>query len=341
MNEWRARAPVRFCDLGGWTDTRIVPRGTVLNFAARLYTYVTLTVKEGAGGVTLESLDTDERCSFQDVRRMEYNGVLDLLKAAMSRSGIETHGSGLYSTRRDVKVQVRSDVPPASGLGSSAALGVAALGALSAYHHRRRLPHEVARESQLLEVQDLKLECGVQDQLAAAYGGVNLMEIEYPSARVFPLPLTPSTRCELEDRFVLVYTGKSHFSSAMHQKVIAEADRHRADFDALAQAAVAGKEALLSDDLDGFAAAMNQNWEAQKRLHSHITTPEIEALHRGAVQAGAIGFKANGAGGGGTVTLLVKRNHNPRVRRLVEDLGMQVLPALIDTTGLQVWETRQ
>jgi D-glycero-alpha-D-manno-heptose-7-phosphate kinase len=338
MTELRARAPVRFCDLGGWTDTRIVSRGAVLNFAARLYTYVTLRVKEGPGGVTLESLDTDERCSFEDIRRVEYDGVLDLLKAAVARSGIETHRVGLYATRRQVTVQVRSDAPPASGLGSSAALGVAAVGALAAYHRRHLLPHELARESQLLEVRDLKLECGVQDQFGAAYGGVNFMEIEYPGARVFPLPLRPATRCELEDRFVLVYTGKSHFSSAMHQKVISEADRHQADFDQLAQAAVAGKEALLADDLNAFAAAMNRNWSAQKNLHPDITTPEIEALHQAAFQAGALGFKANGAGGGGTVTILVKRNHNPQVRRAAEDLGMLVLPALIDTTGLQVWE---
>src|SRR5262249_30433565 len=117
MKEWRARAPVRFCDLGGWTDTRIVPHRAVLNFAARLYTYVTRRVQEGAEGVTLESLDTDERCSFQDVRRVEYNGVLDLLKAAVARARIQTHGSGLYSLRRHVTVQVRSDAPPASGLG--------------------------------------------------------------------------------------------------------------------------------------------------------------------------------------------------------------------------------
>jgi len=340
MEEWRARAPVRFCDLGGWTDTRIVPHGAVLNFAARLYTYVTLAVKEGASGVTLESLDTDERCSFQDTRQIEYNGVLDLLKAAVARSGIETRRSGLYSSRRAVTVQVRSDVPPASGLGSSAALGVAAIGALSSYQHRHLLPHEVARESQLLEVQDLKLECGVQDQFASAYGDVNFMEVDYPSARVFPLPLSPSLRCELEDRFVLVYTGKSHFSSGMHQKVISEADRHQGDFDQLAQAAVAGKEALLSGDLEAFAAAMNRNWEAQNRLHPDITTPEIEGLHRAVSQAGAMGFKANGAGGGGTVTVLAKGNHHSRVRRAAEDLGMLVLPALIDTSGLQVWEVK-
>lgn len=338
MTQWRARAPVRFCDLGGWTDTRIVPKGAVLNFAARLYTYVTLTVQEGPSGVTLESLDTEEKVRFQDIRRIEYNGVLDLLKAAVSRAGIETHSSGVYSIRREVQVQVRSDAPPASGLGSSAALGVAAIGALSRYNGRHLLSHEIARESQLLEVHELKLEAGVQDQLASAYGGVNFMEVEYPNARVLPVPLEPAVRCELEDRFVLVYTGRSHFSSGMHQKVINEAEKHRAEFDALADAAIRGKEALLTGDLDGFAAAMNANWEAQKGLHPEITTPEIESLHRAVLAAGAQGFKANGAGGGGTVTILAKRNHTHLVARAVADLGMTVLPSQIDTTGLQVWE---
>ena len=114
MKEWRARAPVRFCDLGGWTDTRIVPRGAVLNFAAGLYTYVTLGVREGISGVTLESLDTAERCQLEDIRRIEYNGVLDLLKAAVARSGIELRRSGVYSSRREVSLQVRSGAPPAS-----------------------------------------------------------------------------------------------------------------------------------------------------------------------------------------------------------------------------------
>src|SRR3954469_16186463 len=302
--EWKARAPVRFCDLGGWTDTRIVPRGAVLNFSARLYTYVTLSVKEGQSGFTLESLDTEEKIQIQDIRRVEYDGVLDLLKAAIARSGIEARTSGVYSSRRQVSLRVRSGAPPASGLGSSAALGVAAIAALARYNRRNMLPHEVARESQLLETQDLKLECGVQDQFASAYGGVNFMEVEYPNARVFPVPLDPSIRCELEDRFLLVYTGKSHFSSGMHQKVISEAALHSADFDALTEAAIAGKEALLTGDLDRFAEAMNANWDAQKRLHPDITTPEIEALHDAVLAAGARGFKANGAGGGGTVTVL-------------------------------------
>jgi D-glycero-alpha-D-manno-heptose-7-phosphate kinase len=341
MKQWRARAPVRFCDLGGWTDTRIVPEGRVLNFAARLYTYVTLEVHEGAGRITLESLDTDEKVQYSDVRQVEYNGVLDLLKAAVARSEIVLHTSGMYPVRREVILRVHSEAPPASGLGSSAALGVAAIGALALYQGRHLLPHEIARESQLLETRDLKLECGVQDQLASAMGGVSYMEVAYPDARVVPVPLSPSVRCELEDRFVLVYTGRSHFSSAMHQSVIAEADLHRPDFDDLSKAAVAGKEALLRGDLDAFAAAMNANWEAQKRLHRGITTPEIEALHTAAFQAGALGFKVNGAGGGGTVTILAKRDHSHLVRRAARDLGMTVLPGMIDTSGLMVWEVEE
>lgn len=336
--EWRARAPVRFCDLGGWTDTRIVPRGAVLNFTARLYTYATLQVQEGPSGLVLESLDTEERTRVGTIRELEYNGMLDLLKAAVARSGLSLRSGGLYSTRRQVSLQVRSDAPPASGLGSSAALGVAVIGALARFNGRHMLAHEAARESQLLEVEELKLEAGVQDQLASAYGGVNFMEVEYPHARVLPVPLDPAVRCELEDRFVLVYTGRSHFSSGMHQKVIAEADRHQAEFEALAAAAVAGKEALLAGDLPAFGAAMNANWEAQKALHAEITTPEIEALHQATLKAGAIGFKANGAGGGGTVTILADHDRSHLVKRAAAALGMQVLPAFIDTEGLQVWQ---
>src|SRR6266498_3551087 len=100
----RARAPVRFCDLGGWTDTRIVPEGRVLNFAATLYTHVTLE-SDGGPGLRIESCDTEEFEQVQDIRQLEYNSVLDLFKAAIKRSG----------SPRGIRLTVRSDAPPASG----------------------------------------------------------------------------------------------------------------------------------------------------------------------------------------------------------------------------------
>jgi D-glycero-alpha-D-manno-heptose-7-phosphate kinase len=327
----RARAPVRCCDLGGWTDTRIVPEGRVLNFAVSLYTHVTLHV--GASSeITIESCDTNDFEAVRDVRQMEYNNVLDLFKAAIRRTGV----------KRGVRIIVRSDAPPGSGLGSSAALGAATMAALSRFLRWNLLPYEVARESQALEVEELGLECGVQDQMAAAYGGVNYMHVNYPEARVFPLDLDMATLCELEDRTVLVYTGKSHFSSAMHPKVIAafeagEESTRRA-FQTLAECALRGKDSLLAGDLNAFAEAINDNWRAQKDLHPDITTPQVEELYARTLEAGAIGFKLNGAGGGGTATLFCRRNRDHLVRRAVEALGMQVLPFKIDFTGIRTWE---
>jgi D-glycero-alpha-D-manno-heptose-7-phosphate kinase len=327
----RARAPVRCCDLGGWTDTRIVSDGRVLNFAVSLYTHVTLHVGSSSE-ITIESCDTNDFEQVRDVRQMEYNNVLDLFKAAIRRTGV----------KRGVRIIVRSDAPPGSGLGSSAALGAATMAALSRFLQWNLLPYEVARESQALEVEELGLECGVQDQMAAAYGGVNFMHVNYPEARVFPLELDVPTLCELEDRSVLVYTGKSHFSTEMHQKVIASFEAGepatRKAFTTLRECAIHGKDALLLGDLDAFAEAMNDNWRAQRDLHPDITTPQVEELYSRSMEAGALGFKLNGAGGGGTATILCRRNRDHLVRRAVESLGMQILPFNIDFTGIRTWE---
>jgi D-glycero-alpha-D-manno-heptose-7-phosphate kinase len=327
----RARAPVRCCDLGGWTDTRIVPEGRVLNFAVSLYTHVTLHVG-ASSDITIESCDTDDFEAVHDVRQMEYNNVLDLFKAAIRRTGV----------KRGVRITVRSDAPPGSGLGSSAALGAATVAALGRFLQWNLLPYEVARESQALEVEELGLECGVQDQIAAAYGGVNFMHVTYPEARVFPLQLDTGTLCELEDRTVLVYTGKSHFSSDMHRKVIAAYEAGepatRRAFQTLTECPVRGKDALMAGDLEAFAEAMNDNWQAQKDLHPDITTPQVEELYQRTLEAGAIGFKLNGAGGGGTATIFCRRNRDHLVRRAVEALGMQLLPFKIDFTGIRTWE---
>jgi D-glycero-alpha-D-manno-heptose-7-phosphate kinase len=326
----RARTPVRFCDLGGWTDIRIVERGSVLNLAAALYT--TATVETGhAQGVRLESEDTGDVVEASTAADLDYDGKLDLLKAALRRSG---PGPG-------IRITVRSDAPPASGLGSSAAVGVAAVAALAAALAKARLPYECAREAQALEVEELRLECGLQDQLAAAYGGINAMDVRYPEAAVYPIPIAPETLLELEDRLVLVSTGRSRFSSAVHEKVIAAYQSGQADtvraFDALATCARRGSEALLRADLDAFADAINDNWAAQKRLHPDITTAEAESLAERARAAGALAFKLNGAGGGGTATLLCRRGRVTAVRKVAEELGMRVLPTKIDFSGLKVW----
>jgi len=330
-----ARAPVRNADLGGWRDTRLFTSGKVLNVAMRMYTYVALAATEDEG-IHLESHDIGESEYIRNLRDIEYKGALGLVKAAVGSTGV---GQGL-------KLIVQSEAPPASGLGSSAALGVSALAALYSFQNRNFLPYQIAREAQRLETEYLKLECGVQDQIAAAFGGVNYIEVAYPEARVSAVPITNPVLLELDSRMLIVYTGKSHFSSATHKNVIANYEARKPEtlraFEGLDTTAEMGLEALLRGDLDQYAEAINVNWRYQKALHDSITTPRVDELEARVRKEGCLGFKLNGAGAGGTAVLLCARNAVRNVVRVIEDeFGeMRVYRPKIDISrcqGLQVW----
>ena len=331
-----ARAPVRNADLGGWRDTRIFSSGKVMNMAIRLYTYVSL-VPTADRGVHIVSHDMDDSEYVQNVRDMEYAGALGLLKAAISSSGAEG----------GFQVTVRSEAPPASGLGSSAALAVSLLGALYHYQGKKFLPHQIASAAQRIETDFLKLECGVQDQLAAAFGGINFVEVNYPNARVTPVPVTDAMLCELETRMLVVYTGKSHFSSGTHTKVIENFERRDprtlAAFEGLDTTAAVGAEALMRGEMKGYADALNRNWTYQKELHETITTPEVDDLQAKAEKLGCIGFKLNGAGAGGTAVMICAHNTQKAILSMIEKEFPQMTSyrAKIDIgrcQGLQVWD---
>jgi D-glycero-alpha-D-manno-heptose-7-phosphate kinase len=334
-----ARAPVRNADLGGWRDTRLFESGNVLNIAIRLYTYVCLIPTEEEG-VEIISHDMGDTEYVRNVRDMEYAGALGLMKAAVGSSG----------TKGGFKLVVRSEAPPASGLGSSAALAVSMLGALYYYEGKKMLPHQIAANAQRIETDLLNLECGVQDQLASAFGGINFIEVDYPNARVTPVPVSDATLCELETDMLVVYTGKSHFSSATHKHVIENFEKDDqgvlAAFDGLNTTAGKGVDALMRSDIAGYADALNDNWEFQKRLHETITTPEVEDLHQRACKLGCIGFKLNGAGAGGTAVMICARNTQRPILEMIKDQFPQMIAyrAKIDIgrcQGLQVWAANE
>jgi D-glycero-alpha-D-manno-heptose-7-phosphate kinase len=188
----------------------------------------------------------------------------------------------------------------------------------------------------------LGLECGVQDQYASAFGGVCFMEIEYPRVELSRLPVSPTFLWELEERLVLVYVGASRLSDAVHRLVI---QRHESRvpeaiqaMDTLRQAAHAMKDAMLGEDMAGVVEALNANWTAQKALHPDISNETIERVFEAAFAAGAVAGKANGAGGGGTVTFVAKPGREMHLRRVLSDVpGCQVLPCQICHEGVRSW----
>jgi D-glycero-alpha-D-manno-heptose-7-phosphate kinase len=206
---------------------------------------------------------------------------------------------------------------------------------------------EVAAMAHRVETVRLGRQSGIQDQLAAAHGGVNRIDMtEYPSAVVTPIALDAGVRVELERRLLLVFLGRSHVSSAVHEEVIASlegADPSVVDarLEPLRAAARAGAEALDAGDLEAYGAALVANTDAQRRLHDGLVGPEARRLFDAASAAGASGWKVNGAGGdGGSVTILCGPDPSSRddVLAAVARAGRAFVPiaTTLDGDGLRV-----
>jgi D-glycero-alpha-D-manno-heptose-7-phosphate kinase len=186
---------------------------------------------------------------------------------------------------------------------------------------------------------------GVQDQLAAAFGGINLIHIDdYPDARVTRLDISRSVLAALEARMLLVYLGAPHDSSAIHEEVIAELSRGgRAPtrLAALRETAQRSADALLAGDFGELGRAMTANTEAQRRLHRALVSPQADRLISVAMGRGALGYKVNGAGGdGGTITLLTDGDPAAiaQIVDAVSSIGDRgtILPFRIASDGLRV-----
>src|SRR3974390_2100575 len=223
----RATAPVRICDLGGWTDTWFAGHGAVFHIAVRPGVEVRARVVGPPGGgasvVSLETDDIDEPYSFEPA---DPPGRQPLLEATVAEVGL----------------------PAGSWMGPSAAVTVALIGALDVLAGRSRTAHEVAALAHRIETERLGTESGVQDQVAAAFGGINYVEVRsYPDARVIPLSIPEAVWRELERRLVVVSLGRPHVSSEVHARVIARlresATIGTAELDTLRSAAADGRDA--------------------------------------------------------------------------------------------------
>ena len=189
-----------------------------------------------------------------------------MLEAAIRRAAIPP----------DVTLDIRlhSDAPPGASMGTSAAVAVALVGALDALTPGRLTPQEAAEAAHSIEVDMLKRQSGIQDQLCSAHGGISFIDMhEYPRARVERLAVAAPVWDELERRLAVVYLGRSHDSSAVHDKVIRELEDAGPDdprLAALRQAAVDSRAAVLAGDLDALGRAMDANTAVQARLHPDL-----------------------------------------------------------------------
>ena len=325
----RASTPVRICDIGGWTDTWFGGPGRVLNLAVRPGVEVIVAPTSGRGRVRLDvDMFGDRYEVIPGAPRPPRHALLEAAIDAVPPPGDV-----------DLEVAVRAGVPAGSGCGTSAAVAVAMLGALSAVHGLECDRLGLARAAHGLEVDVLGGESGIQDQLSSALGGINYLEIDsYPEAEVARLEPWP----DLSDRLLLVFVGRAHESSAVHRQVLGGTGKRRAGaLETLRIAAKAARDAVLARDMAGFGQAMILNTEGgQKALHPELIGRDARRVIEAARRNGAAGWKVNGAGGdGGSVTLLSgSAAGTAALAAEIEalDPAYDVSPVRISDTGLHI-----
>jgi len=332
-------APIRICDLGGWSDTWFAKHGSVLNIAVKPYAQCLLEcseVPEGQERFFISVDDYGERYQI-DPHNVTF-GNHPLLDACVKSLEIP-HGL-------DVEVSLHSAVPGGSSTGTSAAITVALLGALDCLtrSQRRMTPHELANKAHSVETVHLKQQSGIQDQLCSAYGGVSYIEMDaYPHSVVTRVPVAEATLKELDSRLNLIFLGKPHYSTSVHQTVIKGlVDGVGGDkLEPLRQEARRGRDALVAGDLKAFGEAMIRNTEGQANLNPALVSLKAVQVFEIAKRYGALGWKVNGAGGdGGSVTILSGGDENAQKEMLAEIAamgeGVRNIGIRLDPSGMRV-----
>ncbi len=315
------QTPLRVGLVGGGTD---LPdyyrehRGRVLNCAIDKYVYV----------IVKQRFDDDVYVNYSKkeiVSRVE-DLEHELVREAMHMAGVRT----------GVEITTLADVPSAgSGLGSSSAVTVGLLHALFTYRGRQVSAEELAERACTIEIDRCGKRIGKQDQYIAALGGIR--DIRFgPGDRVVAeeVVLSPQQRRLLQRQMMLFYTGMTRSADGILREQTANVPNSLPQLHQLRDLAGQAAEDLRHARIATVGEALRTSWQVKRTLATGVSNGEIDAAVEAALDAGAVGAKVSGAGGGGFLLVTCPVEHQRSVRERLA--GLKELPIAIDSLGSRV-----
>jgi D-glycero-alpha-D-manno-heptose-7-phosphate kinase len=329
-----ARAPVRISLAGGGTDLPAYFNqygGVVINTTIDKYFYAILRVYDGD---TLQIASSDYSTFYRQDPEGESalpgDGILELPRTILHAFGIQ----------RGLSMFLASEIPPGTGLGSSSTVTVAIIKALSTACGEQLSKADLAELACRMEIEEMGMPIGKQDQYAAAFGGLNEIVFTAQGTQVTPLDLPWETRQRLQTNLMLFFTGHSRNSAdILRQQTQASHQSSSKTVEALhrVKAMVADvKAAFTSGDLAAFGELLHENWMQKKRFAAGVSNDLIDESYTAARALGAVGGKITGAGGGGFLMLYCEAPHQPAVTEALEARGLRRMDFRFDSTGARV-----
>jgi D-glycero-alpha-D-manno-heptose-7-phosphate kinase len=281
----------------------------------------------GADGITIRSLDLEEVSRNLTGR---WEGRLSLPQAVLDA----------LPDVRGVEVTMFSDVPPASGLGSSSALVVSMLKLISSAYDLPTDPYELAELAYRIERVDLGIPGGRQDQYAATFGGMAVYHFGGEQVIVEPVLSDPTALLELESCLLIGYIGDR---TLMRNHLMEDQVRRLKDGDTLryhdeTKAFVDESVRLLRGlKIAEFGRLLHDAWEVKKAFSPYIAPPIVEEIYALARTHGAWGGKITGAGGGGFMVFACPFDRRLELERVLGEAGVQLRPFSFTTQGVHAW----
>ena len=287
--------PFRMSFFGGGTDMEDFFReygGAVLSTTFDKYCYVNVRHLPRFFDYSTElSYSKTERVT--DVEQIQHPAIRNAMKM------LDMH---------ELRLTYEADLPARSGLGTSSSFAVGMLNAFYALKGKYADKKKLADEAIYLERELCQEAGGWQDQIAAAYGGLNRINFNADGYEVCPVIISPERKKRLNNNLLMFFTGFTRFSSDVQkQNAIGKADKVIQLKEMLSL--VDDAERLLTDrdsDLDEFGRLLDHTWKLKRQTGSAVSTSNIDNLYEKGMKAGALGGKLLGAGGGGFLVFYVQ-----------------------------------
>lgn len=222
----------------------------------------------------------------------------------------------------EIRLTYEGDLPARTGLGTSSTFAVGMLNAFCALKGKMMSKHQLAEEAIHVERDVLQEHGGWQDQIAAAYGGLNRIDFSEGQFKVTPIIIHPDRKKELDDNLMLFYTGVQRFSSEIQADTFAKpVDKTKQLLEMLAlvdeaQVVLANKDASLNE----FGKLLDYTWKLKRGTGNKVSNNSIDELYDKGIKAGALGGKLLGAGGGGFLLFYVEKDKQENVLKALDDL---------------------
>lgn len=319
------RTPFRISFFGGGTDYPTWYRehgGSVLATTIDKYCYISCRYLppffEHKHRIVYSFIE-----NVRSIEEIQHPAVRATLAWAQVEAGLEIHHDG--------------DLPARSGLGSSSSFTVGLVHALRGLRGQLISREDLARDAIHIEQDLIGENVGSQDQVSAAYGGLNRIDFKPSGAiNVSPIILPAQRKEALRSHLMLCFTGVSRIASEVAKSKIENLEKRRTELKRM-QAHVDDAIAILqtpSVSIEEFGRLLDESWQLKRSLSDRVSTPHIDELYAEARKAGALGGKILGAGGGGFLLLFARPEDQPAIRARLDRLVH--VPFNFDDSGSRI-----